>query len=102
MGILTRAESIFLAAVAAAGLAGDVALCAALAVVREANDDDVAGLSAVGFGLLSNVRVDAGAAEDVFKTLVVFGLAAAVIEATGLVVVLCKRQDRNLFTNDSI
>lgn len=49
---------------------------------------DVAGLSAVGFGLLSNVRVVAGGADDVFKTLVVFGLAAAVVGAAGLAVVL--------------
>lgn len=101
MEILTRAESIFRAVVVAAGFAGDVALCAALAAVRVANDD-VAGLSAVGFGLLSNVRVEAGAAEDVFKTPVVFGLAAAVVGAAGLVVVLCKRKDRNSLTNDPI
>lgn len=97
MGILTRAESIFLVVVVAAGFAGDVALCAALAAGRVANDD-VAGLSAVGFGLLSNVRVDARAAEDVFKTLVVFGLAAAVVEGAGLTVFLGKRKDKDSFT----
>lgn len=69
-------------------LIGDVALCAALAPVREANVD-VAGLSADGFGLLSNVRVEAGA-DVVFKTLVVFGLAAVVAETADLTVVLFK------------
>lgn len=89
-GTLTRAESIFRTVVVVAGFVGDAALAAAAAAVREAIVD-VAGLSVVDFGLLSNVRVEAGAADDVFKTLVVFGLAAAVVEAAGLgMVVLCK------------
>lgn len=59
---------------------------------ERAVNDEVAGLSAVAFGLLSSVRVEAGAADDVFKTLVVFGLAATVeVDVTGFVVVLCSK-----------
>lgn len=78
-------------------MAGDVALRAALADVRGANVD-VAGLSAVGFGLLSNVREIAAGADDVFRTLVVFGLAAAVVDAAGLAVVLQETKE-NVKTN---
>lgn len=69
------------------GLVGVVAFAATPPDERPTNVD-VAGLSTPVFGLLVRVRAEAGAVDNVFGTIVVFGLAAAAVVVAGFVVVL--------------
>lgn len=72
--VLTRAESIFLAAGEVTVFVGDGDLAAAALAVRAASVDVV-----VSFGLLANGRAEAKGADAGFESVVGFGLAASVL-----------------------